>query len=276
MIIKNVKISEISNLETNATMDILCPELVDFVDKQPKRKGIVILPGGAYRFRSNRETFPVAFKFCNLGYNVFIVNYTTCDFGKEGFFPTPHLEVMSCFKYFREHHEELNLDKDHLFLLGFSAGGHLAGSYPFVSKEKQLRDKLGIKDDEDIYPNGLILSYPVTTLEKELTHEETSLCITGGDEKLIKSLSIHNRIDETYPPTFAWHTITDAAVPYQNSVMVIDKLNEYKIKNELLLFKTGYHGLSTCDEIINLDANKRMLKTNSKWIEKAHKFIDSL
>ncbi|HPZ16740.1 MAG TPA: alpha/beta hydrolase, partial [Sphaerochaeta sp.] len=40
------------------------------------RPSVVILPGGGYRFRSDRERDPVALHFLAQSYNVFILDYS--------------------------------------------------------------------------------------------------------------------------------------------------------------------------------------------------------
>ena len=41
-----------------------------------KRPALIILPGGGYRFCSDREADPVAFPYLRAGYQVFILRYS--------------------------------------------------------------------------------------------------------------------------------------------------------------------------------------------------------
>ena len=49
------------------------PEIPD----RTRRPAVLVCPGGAYEFRSDREADPPAFVFFARGYHVFILRYTT-------------------------------------------------------------------------------------------------------------------------------------------------------------------------------------------------------
>lgn len=56
------------------------------------RPSLIICPGGAYTFLSDREAEPVALKFCLLGYHAFILRYSTIN-GKENAWPKDPFEL---------------------------------------------------------------------------------------------------------------------------------------------------------------------------------------
>ena len=84
------------------------------------RPALVICPGGAYRWRSPREKDPPAFAFLDLGYQVFILEYS-CEKQAAGY--RPLRELAETVRVLRENHEAWHIDPDKIAVLGFSAGG---------------------------------------------------------------------------------------------------------------------------------------------------------
>ena len=57
-------------------------------------------------------------------------------------------------------------------------------------------------------------------------------------------MSIERHIDAKTPPVFAWHTVPDETVPYENTLMLIDACKKAGVSIEAHLFPQGGHGLS--------------------------------
>lgn len=208
---------------------------------------ILILPGGGYTLLSNRESGPIATKFNMLGYNTAILYYScngldVLEEGKKALF-------------------ELSKDYKNIFVIGFSAGGHLAG---LLGTEKE---KYNLK--------GMILCYPVITL-LDYTHEETAhkLLIKNDNLEERKKYSVELRVDKDTVPTFIWTTKDDELVPYENALLLIDSLNKYGIYNESIIYPHGRHGLALADEtaVVNHDLTF-MDKEIAQWPLKANEFI---
>ena len=96
-------------------------------DGNVKRDAMLVIPGGGYcGVCSDREGEPIALEFFAKGYNAFVLNYRA---GKAGdVYPSQLLDAAAAMIYIREHEEELCINKDRVFAVGFSAGGHLCGS----------------------------------------------------------------------------------------------------------------------------------------------------
>lgn len=208
---------------------------------------ILIFPGGGYTLLSNRESAPVATKFNMLGYNTAILYYS-CN----------GLDVLDEAK---EALEELSKTNKNIFVIGFSAGGHLAG---LLGTEKE---KHNLK--------GMVLCYPVITL-LEFTHEETAhkLLINNDTKDERKKYSVELRVDKDTVPTFIWTTKDDELVPYENVLLLIDSLNKYGIYNESVIYPHGRHGLALADEtaVVNHDLSFKDEEI-AKWPLKVDEFI---
>lgn len=229
------------------------------------RPGLLVLPGGGYGVCSPREAEPIAFRFLAEGFNCFILDYST--FKK---YPCPHLEVAVAMKYIREHEFEFDLIPNSLSLTGFSAGGHLAGSYGYLYKEIAQKFKY---DPMLIRPKSLVLAYPVT-LMNESTHQGTKEIITGNEEALIKKLDIPCHIESDYPPTFVWATKDDEMVPVDNTICLEEALRKQNVKHECIIFDSGRHGLSLDNRSVYMkDDITEKMKDERDWASKASDFV---
>lgn len=210
-----------------------------------KRGAVVICPGGGYDYCSEREADPVAYRFLGAGYAAFVLRYSCCR--KK--FPTALLECAASVKYVRENAERFDIDPDRIFVMGFSAGGHLAASMANLWNSSVLSDTLGCAP-ELLKVNGSILCYPVILSDPALTHETSisNLILYKHDPELREFLSMDKRVGEQTPPTFIWHCADDGCVPVENSLYYMTALSKNKIPFEGHIYPEGGHGLALCDK----------------------------
>ena len=57
-------------------------------------------------------------------------------------------------------------------------------------------------------------------------------------------MSLYKQVGAHVPPTFIWHTVTDASVPVENSLFYITALQRHHIPFEAHLNDQGAHGLA--------------------------------
>lgn len=226
------------------------------------RRAMLICPGGGYQWTSDRESEPIALQFLARGYNVFVLKYSVAEMAKN---LNPLREIELAIKHIRDNAIPYNIRADKVFVMGFSAGGHVALSS-------------GTLLPKDARPDGMVLCYPVVTVSCP-THMGSLYNFCGTDEpseeqKHLFSLDLH--VDSDTPPAFIWHTENDDAVPVQNSKNLAAALEKNGVKHELVLFPDGHHGLSlatseTCKELTE-DAPHPC----SVWVDLADKFIKKL
>ncbi len=207
-----------------------------------KRPAVIICPGGGYAFTSDREAEPLALAFMARGYQAFVLRYSVAPEK----YPTSLLEVAAAFAYVRNESDNYHVVEDAISVLGFSAGGHLAASIGTLWNDKMLSETLGASSDA-LKPNALILSYPVIT-SGEFAHVGSFDNLAGDDVSLREYLSLENRVGEHVPPTFLWHTWSDAGVPVENSLLFANALRKSNVPFEMHIFPDGPHGLSLANE----------------------------
>ena len=223
-----------------------------------KRPAIIICAGGAYRWLSPREKDPVALCFAAMGYNTFLIEYSVM--GNAGGLK-PLRELAEAVRIVRRRAVSLNIEPDHIAVLGFSAGGHLAASLATLWHKTEL----GLGDD--CRPDAMVLCYPVITTG-EFKHPESIDRVTGGDEKLLELLSLENQVTDHMPPTFIWHCTGDESVPVENTLLLTAAMQRAGVDYECHLFSGGAHGISMCSQEVETPypAAAEWIKLCKTWL----------
>lgn len=227
-----------------------------------KRPMILICPGGGYVMTSDREADPLAMQFAAMGYHVAILRYSVAP----AEYPVALLEACQAMKMIREHAKEWLVDTDKIFILGCSAGGHLAASVGTFWNEKWIAEKLGC-ENKMFCPAGMILCYPVIT-SGEYAHRGSfeALLKSQYTEEMLEKNSLEKQVTKDTPKAFIWHTYTDDCVPVENSLLLIQAMKKYDIPVEFHMYPVGGHGLSTCDRLAITPEGYGVQKECQSWI----------
>lgn len=210
-----------------------------------KRPMMLICPGGGYNHVSDREGEPLAVRFLAMGFHVAVVRYSVAP----AVYPTALLELANAMKLVHEYADEWKVDEEKIFVLGCSAGGHLAATLGVYWQEDWLAELSGVKK-EWLRPAGMILCYPVIT-SGEFAHRGSFDTLLKGEEniELLDKLSLERHVTASVPQTFLWHTGCDASVPVENSLLFVSELHKCGVEVEFHMYPVGTHGLSTADEL---------------------------
>lgn len=242
------------------------------IDIDRKRPMVVICPGGAYSFVSEREAEPIAVQFNAMGYHACVLNYSVYP----AKFPTALVQLAKSVAYVREHAAEWNVNSDKIIVAGFSAGGHLAASLGTLWNEQFLEELMKVKRD-NYRPNGMILSYPVIT-SGEFAHKPSfERLLQDKYNEMRDELSIERRVSDDTPPTFLWHTYEDDCVPVENSLLFAQAMRNKKVPFEMHIYPKGKHGLSLANEETRGITDKSPLQYECQnWIAMAGVWISNL
>ena len=227
-----------------------------------KRPMIIICPGGGYEFVSDREGEPLAVRFLAMGFHVAVLRYSVTP----AVFPTALLELAQSMKLVHDYADEWNVDEEKIFVLGCSAGGHLAASLGVYWQESWLAEQSGVKK-EWLKPAGMILCYPVIT-SGEFAHRGSFDALIKGQksEELLEKLSLEKHVSEAVPETFIWHTGCDISVPVENSLMFVSELHKKGVPVEFHMYPVGIHGLSTADWLSQNKDGRGIQSECTSWL----------
>ena len=236
--------------------------------RPPRRPAIVVCPGGGYVMLSQREAEPIVSRFLGNGFNVFLLMYSIYP---EVLKYEPVTEAARSIAHIRKNADKYNIDPDRIFIVGFSAGGHLAASSGILWNCDALKKEFEGQPEGIGRPNGMILAYPVIS-GGEFGHKG-SIKKLSGDETLspetLAEWSLELHVDSTTPPAFIWHTVTDKAVPVQNSLLLAEAMTKNNGPYELHIFPEGPHGLALANEE-TANGNPDMIRPNvERWVELA-------
>lgn len=220
--------------EETPVLDIYVPE------KKTSDIAVVVLPGGGYINRAGHEGAGYA-EFLNAqGITAFVCQYRVAPHR----FPLPLLDARRAMRYARYHSEEFGIDKNKVYIMGSSAGGHLAAltSTYYAPIEFEGADEM---DAEDFKPNGQILCYPVIALlGKGVAHLNSGKNLLGDQHAYMgEELSPHLIADSTTPRAFLWHTFNDGGVNVINTLSYAKRLREVGVSAEVHVYPHGRHGL---------------------------------
>ncbi len=209
-----------------------------------KRPALIICPGGGYEHIAFREKDAPAMAFLNMGLQVFALEYDLNEAAKH---KKPLEQLAHSIQLVRKNSQQWNIDPHRVLVMGFSAGGHLAASLGVHWDDPEILSRCNESDPQVLRPDGMILAYPVITMGKD-THESTREIITADSTEALDYWSLETQVSPDTPPTFLWHTVTDGAVPVQNTLLFASELIRAGVSCECHLFPEGPHGMSVCTE----------------------------
>lgn len=191
---------------------------------------------------SDREREPIALSYLAEGFNCFTLDYSVSPIR----YPYQLLEGAMAVAFVRENAQKYNIDPEHIAVIGFSAGGHLAGMLATMSRDEEIVKFIG-ESAKNCTPNGAILSYPVITSGKSSDGGSINN-LSGGNTLVSEKVSLEHRVDSQSVPAFIWTTADDDGVPSENSLLMACAYKEANVPFELHVFEHGCHGLSLANE----------------------------
>ncbi|WP_108249353.1 alpha/beta hydrolase [Planctomonas deserti] len=185
------------------------------------RSLVLVLPGGGYHGHADHEAEPIADWLVGLGHGARVIRYPVAPARYPEARDLVHREVLAA---------RADFDGP-IGVLGFSAGGHLAGHAALTSSRAGAR------------PDFAVLCYPVVSFVHARAHLGSRDNLLGDRLDLAEELSLENLVTAEAPPMFLWHTADDPVVPAQNSYLLATALAEAGVPHEVHVYPHGRHGL---------------------------------
>ncbi|MEO5922626.1 MAG: alpha/beta hydrolase [Bryobacteraceae bacterium] len=228
------------------TRSILTPMIGVYRPANPDGTSIVCCPGGGYvGLTMPNEGSVIAKKFNADRTTVFVLAYRLPGQGWKDRAKAPLQDVQRAMRVVRSRAKEYSIDPNKVGVMGFSAGGHLAGSLAIFHAEK-VYEPVDAADSLSAKPAFASLGYPVITLKAPFAHAGSRNALLGPDasEAMIASRSLELCVTEDTAPCFLVHGMDDRLVPVENSLMMLTALREKKVKCEAHIFQLGRHGFN--------------------------------
>jgi len=222
------------------------PALTVFRPQAPNGASLLIAPGGGYRWVvRDKEGYECAERFAAAGLTVYVMSYRLPGDGWAAGPLTPLQDAQRALRLVRREagRKGSGLDPARVGVMGFSAGGHVAGSLGLMWDEAAYAPVDGA-DRLSARPDISVLAYPVATMRPPLAHAGSRTQLLGaspGPEQEAR-WSLERRARADAPATFLFHAADDASVPVENSLQLEAALRAVKVPTELHVFEEGGHG----------------------------------
>ena len=190
------------------------------------RTHVIVLPGGGYAEHAPHEGEPVARWLTGIGVHASVFRYPL-----NARHPAPLRAVRA------EIRRQRADGARRIGLMGFSAGGHLAGLAALAP---------GMTPEEAV--QFAVLGYAITSMETE-TYRPSRLILLGQDASpgLRRSTSLDALVTAGSPPFFLWHTAEDPYVPPEHTYRLARALASSDVPHTAHVFAHGPHSLGLAD-----------------------------
>jgi acetyl esterase/lipase len=233
------------------------PALMAYLPAKPNGTAVIICPGGGYSILAiEKEGTQVAKKFNEIGVTAFVLKYRLpSDLIMEDKSIGPLQDALQAIYLVRKNASVWGLDPAKIGIMGFSAGGHLAGSLSVHYNDMKVKNE----ENVSLRPDFSILMYGVISFGTN-THQGSLTRLLGDQptEAQRQYWSSELRVNAQTPIAFLVHANNDATVPVKNSIMYNEALTKFKVQSEMHIYPTGGHGFGLYNKTVKDDWFERL------------------
>lgn len=231
-------------LMDRAAHDVTVPSLSVFRPVRPDGSAILIIPGGGYKWVViDKEGFEGARHFAGEGATVYVLRYRLPHQGWQAGSQAPLQDAQRAIRLIRARAATDGIDPARVMVMGFSAGGHLAGTLA-MKFDLPVYAPLDAADALSARPDAAALIYPVATMSEPFAHPGSRLNMLGAypPEDAVAAWSLETMVRPDMPPVFLMHAADDEAVPVENALILHAALRQAGVPVALHIFEAGGHG----------------------------------
>ncbi|UAK23057.1 alpha/beta hydrolase [Sphingomonas nostoxanthinifaciens] len=223
------------------------PTLVVKRAPRPDGSAVLLIPGGGYGFLAyDNEGLEQAAWLNARGTTAFILVYRLPAEGWQRREDVPLQDAQRAMRLIRAGASRYGIAGDRVAVLGFSAGGHLAGSLATRHAE-HVYASVDAADQQSARPDIAALIYPVVSMDQPFTHggSRDNLLGKGAAVETMRARSVERRVDANTPPLFLVQAADDDVVPVANSIALFEAAQTARRPAALHIFEEGGHGFGT-------------------------------
>ena len=203
---------------------------------------VIICPGGSYRYLAIKdEGIKVAEWLQKNDITSFVLRYRTNN--RNNRHPAMIQDLQRAIQLVKENHETYQIDPCKVGVMGFSAGGHLAGTAA-TYYQTNFMEELGIESKTSLRPAFVAMIYPVVSMTDSLAHKRSRRNLLGKrySPELQHMMSLEQNVHEGMSPVFMLHCKKDKTVDYRNALYYNDALIRKGIPCAFTLYDDCGHG----------------------------------
>jgi acetyl esterase/lipase len=220
------------------------PALVYRPAPRPNGVAVLLVPGGGYGFLAyDNEGLEQAAWLNARGISCYVLMYRLPAEGWGAGPQAPLQDAQRAVRVIRARAEQDGIDPERVVVLGFSAGGHLAGSLA-LHHAQQAYAPVDALDARPARPDLVAMIYPVVTMLDPYTHPGSREKLLGPNAslELQRQYSLELQVNGDAPPIFLVHAGDDDFVPTFNTLNFYAALRRIHDPAELHIFGYGGHG----------------------------------
>jgi acetyl esterase/lipase len=219
--------------------------LKPFLTGERGRGAVIVCAGGGYAIRADREADPAAVSINRCGVNAFVLRYRLLPYRH----PAMLLDAQRAIRFVRCKAADWDIDPEHIGILGFSAGGHLAAlaATRFDAGDKDAADAV---DRQSSRPDLFASCYGVNNLARISRSFVEN--VMGKDEwtpEELRGADPVSNVSARTPPAFLWHTAADDRVSVRNALDMAEALTAHGVAYSLHIFPHGGHALGLAEDV---------------------------
>ena len=214
---------------------------------RPDGRATLVIPGGGYGFVSLRnEGLDVARALALHGITCFVLSYRLPGEGWLDRANTPLADAQRAMRLIRANARRYAIDPARLGVLGFSAGGHLAGSLATLHSAA-VYQPVDAADRQPARPAYAGLMYAVSNMDPGRSHGGSRAALLGPtpDPAMQRRYALDRHVIGGTPPLFLLHAGDDDTVPVANSLDMLAAAHAARIPVEAHILERGGHGFGT-------------------------------
>ncbi len=225
-----------------AVSNVSTPRMRVFRPATPNGAAVLVAGGGGYfRIQLKKESTPAAEWLAAQGFTVFELIYRLPNDGWDA--AAPFMDAQRAMKIIRSRAGEFGVDPKRIGIMGFSAGGHLAG-FTAYQPDRALYEGKDRFEAVSARPDFAVLLFPVVTLRKPFDTTRTRREIIGdqSDATAEAAWSLDTHASKDAPPTIIFASADDPTTPPGHGILLFQSLISAGASAELHLFRDGGHG----------------------------------
>jgi acetyl esterase/lipase len=236
-----------------ALSNISVPRMRVYRPAKANGAAVIVCGGGGYfRIQLWKESTPIARWLQERGFTVFELLYRLPNDGWDA--SAPFMDAQRAMRIVRTRAAEFGIDPKQIGIMGFSAGGHLAG-FTALQPQRQLYAGVDKYEKASARPDFSVLLFPVVSLRKPYNTTRTRREIVGETPtaEAESAWSLDTYASAGAPPTIIFASADDKTAPPGHGIMLFEKLNAAGASAELHLFRDGGHGwgLGRPDQVLS-------------------------
>jgi acetyl esterase/lipase len=225
-----------------AVSNIATPRMRVYRPAQPNGAAVLVAGGGGYfRIQLWKESTPAAEWLQAQGFTVFELIYRLPNDGWDA--SAPFMDAQRAMKIIRARAGEFGVNPAKIGIMGFSAGGHLAG-FTAYQPARALYAGADAYEAVSARPDFAVLLFPVVTLRKPYDTTRTRREIVGDKASAAAETewSLDTYATKDAPPTIIFAAADDPTTPPGHGILLFEKLVAAGASAELHMFRDGGHG----------------------------------